>query len=107
MTGGEETCGGDPTAEIGALQALGIDVRINIVGFDVDDDALKAIFAQWAELGGGFYFNAANAQELNAAVASALYAPFQVLDARCTTIAVVLSTVSQSICPQTSLRLKC
>ena len=81
VTDGEETCGGDPAAEIKALRAQGIDVRINIVGFDVDDAALQATFAQWAELGGGFYFNASNAKELDAAVASALRAPFRVLDA--------------------------
>ncbi|MCX6044334.1 MAG: VWA domain-containing protein [Chloroflexi bacterium] len=81
VTDGEETCGGDPAAEIKSLRAQGIDVRINIVGFDVDDAALKATFAQWAELGGGFYFNASNAKELDAAVANALRAPFRVLDA--------------------------
>ena len=81
VTDGEETCDGDPAAEIADLRAQGIDVRVNIVGFAVDDAALQATFEQWATLGGGSYFNANNAGELDAAVNQALAAPFRLLDA--------------------------
>jgi hypothetical protein len=81
VTDGEETCDGDPAAEIANLRAQGIDVRVNIVGFAVDDAALQATFEQWATLGGGSYFNANNAGELDAAVNQALAAPFRLLDA--------------------------
>ncbi len=81
VTDGEETCDGDPGAEIAALRAQGIDVRVNIVGFAIDDPALQATFEEWAALGGGAYFNANNAGELDTAVSQALAAPFRVLNA--------------------------
>jgi hypothetical protein len=81
VTDGEETCDGDPAAAIDALRAAGFDVRVNIVGFAVDDAALQATFEEWAKRGGGVYINAANAAELGAAVTQAVRAPFRVLDA--------------------------
>lgn len=88
VTDGEETCDGDPEQEIRALREQGIDVRINIVGFDVDDAGLKTTFQRWAAEGGGNYFNASNAAELDSAVTNALSAPFRLLDANGTEIAV-------------------
>ena len=87
VTDGEETCGGDPAAAIQRLIDLGIDVRVNIVGFAVDDAALQAQFQEWARLGNGQYIDAGNAEELAAAVAQAVRAPFRVLDASGTEIA--------------------
>lgn len=87
VTDGEETCDGDPAAEIANLRAQGIDVRVNIVGFAIDDPTLQATFEAWAQLGGGAYFNANNASELDAAVSQALAAPFRVLDAAGTEVA--------------------
>jgi len=87
VTDGEETCDGDPAAEIANLRAQGIDVRVNIVGFAIDDPALQATFEEWATLGGGAYFNADNAGELDVAVSRALAAPFRVLDASGTEVA--------------------
>jgi hypothetical protein len=81
VTDGEETCGGDPAEAIRTLKAQGIDVRINIVGFAVDDAALKAQFSEWAKLGDGFYYDATNSAELAAGVAKALAPTFHVLDA--------------------------
>lgn len=87
VTDGEETCDGDPAAEIANLRAQGIDVRVNIVGFAIDDPTLQATFEEWAQLGGGAYFNANNASELDAAVGQALAAPFRVLDGAGTEVA--------------------
>lgn len=81
VTDGEETCDGDPAAAIAALAASGIDVRVNIVGFALDDAALKAQFAEWAQLGNGRYIDAGNQQELDAAVVEAVRPTFTVLDA--------------------------
>jgi len=80
VTDGEETCGGDPKAEIGVLRAQGFDVRVNIVGFAVEDAALKQTFQRWASTGGGQYFDATNAQELGKAVRAAVALPYRVLD---------------------------
>jgi hypothetical protein len=80
VTDGEETCGGDPEAEIAGLRARGFDVRVNIVGFAVDDAGLKDDFARWAEVGGGRYFDTADAGQLDAAVKAAVALPYAVRD---------------------------
>ena len=82
VTDGEETCGGDPAAAIRALVASGIDVHVNIVGFALDDEQLKATFASWAQLGNGRYIDAGNAAELDAAVSAAVQPTFRVVDAQ-------------------------
>jgi hypothetical protein len=81
VTDGEETCDGDPAAAIEALRAQGFDVRVNIVGFAIGDAALKAQFEEWAVLGGGEYFDAADESQLNTALQQALRVPFRVLNA--------------------------
>lgn len=64
LTDGEETCDGDPAVAIKALIAQGISTRIDIVGFEIDDDALSATFDSWAHLGQGAYYNARGSEEL-------------------------------------------
>jgi hypothetical protein len=81
VTDGEETCDGDPAAVIKALKASGVDVRINIVGFAINDEALKARFRYWADIGGGDYHDASSAEDLKRSMYSALQAPYDVLDA--------------------------
>lgn len=80
LTDGEETCGGDPRAEISALAAKNIQVRVNIVGFAVDDPKLKGEFREWARIGGGQYFDAANADDLDTAIKAATGFSFTVYD---------------------------
>ena len=80
ITDGEETCDGDPAAAITELKEAGHDVRVNIVGFAIDDAALKAEFESWSRIGGGLYFNATNAAELDEALQQALRPKYQVLD---------------------------
>ena len=80
LTDGEETCDGDPASEIRKLAGRNVDVRLNIVGFALDDAALKATFAEWAESGGGRYFDAADATALSTALSQALRVPYRVLD---------------------------
>jgi hypothetical protein len=81
VTDGEETCGGDPAAAIRALAAQGIDARINIVGFAVNDEALKAQFREWAHLGNGQYFDASGAAELGQSIAAAVQPQYRILNA--------------------------
>jgi hypothetical protein len=80
ITDGEETCEGDPAAAIRGLKEAGHDVRVNIVGFAIDDEGLKSQFESWAREGGGLYFNASSSQELAEAVDRALRPKFQVVD---------------------------
>lgn len=81
ITDGEETCEGDPAAAIEALKSAGVEVRINIVGFAIDQNELKSEFRRWANLGGGAYFDAADAEQLGASLTQAVRAPFDVHDA--------------------------
>jgi hypothetical protein len=81
VTDGEETCGGDAAAAIQRLVTQGIEVRVNIVGFALDDAALEARFQAWARLGNGAYFEATGAEELGVAIARALMPPFRVVAA--------------------------
>ena len=78
VTDGEETCDGDPLAAIEQLRAAGLDVHVNIVGFELDDEAIKASMADWATSGGGTYFDAAGSDGLASAISAAVSAPFVV-----------------------------
>jgi hypothetical protein len=78
VTDGEETCGGDPKAAIQSLRAAGFDVRVNIVGFAVDELALKEQFETWARVGGGTYFDAADGAALGRAIRASLRLPYEV-----------------------------
>jgi Mg-chelatase subunit ChlD len=79
VTDGEETCGGDPGAAIAELRASGLDARINIVGFAIDDADLAETFAGWADSGGGTYFNAGSAEALETSIAEALKPRFEIV----------------------------
>lgn len=81
LTDGEETCDGDPAAAIQALRDGGVDLRLNIVGFALDDESLKREFATLAAAGGGEYLDAGVADELRAAMRQALQTVFVVVDA--------------------------
>jgi hypothetical protein len=87
VTDGEETCGGDAAAVIRTLVASGADVRVNIVGFAIDELMLEETFEEWARLGHGKYFNAKDKAELAASLRETIAVPFAVLDAAGATVA--------------------
>lgn len=87
VTDGEETCGGDPAAVIRGLTADGKDVRVNIVGFAIDELMLRETFAEWARLGNGKYFNARDGAELAASLRGSIGVPFAVVNAAGETVA--------------------
>ncbi|MEO1639710.1 MAG: hypothetical protein AAFU41_10745 [Pseudomonadota bacterium] len=72
LTDGEETCDGDVAGTLADLQEQGIDITLSIVGFAIDDAALKADFDSWAALGNGAYFDASNKGGLQSALGDAL-----------------------------------
>lgn len=78
VTDGEETCDGDPAAEIARLKQQGFQLVLNVVGFAVDEHALEREFARWAELGGGAYFSADDGAALAEGIAQAVRLPFVV-----------------------------
>ena len=80
ITDGDETCGGDPAAEIDKLRKAGVGTRVSIVGLALDDPKLAATFKRWSDLGGGAYFDAKDAAGLDKAMAAALRPGFEVLN---------------------------
>ena len=80
VTDGEETCDGDPAEVINTLRSSTSNVRVNIVGYAIDDEELRSTFERWASLGGGAYFGVGNESELSAALTRSVNPTFAVLD---------------------------
>jgi hypothetical protein len=80
VTDGEETCEGDPAAAIRDLHQAGFDVRVNIVGFAIDEQRLKEEFEAWARAGNGRYVEANDGSQLAAAMGASLQVPYEVLE---------------------------
>jgi Mg-chelatase subunit ChlD len=66
VSDGEETCEADPCARVRALKAEGINVTVHVVGFDVNDTERRQLTCI-ADAGGGRYFTADNAPQLQEA----------------------------------------
>ena len=79
LTDGEETCGGDPAAEVQRLVDAGYQFQLNVVGLALSDPALKAEFERIAALSGGSYYDAADAESLSAGLQQAVRVPYRVL----------------------------
>jgi len=71
VTDGDETCGGDPVAAIEALTGATVDLSLNVVGFTLEDEAVRQRMVDWAATAGGRYYDATSADELAAAITSA------------------------------------
>lgn len=72
LTDGEETCHGDPAAEIAKLADAGLDVTVNIVGFTLGDEKVKADYTNWVKSTGGKYFDAQDLDALGSALQEAM-----------------------------------
>ncbi len=68
VSDGIESCEGDPCATAAQLRQQGIDVKIHVVGFDVDAEAQEQLSCI-AEAGGGEYYQAGSADALSEALA--------------------------------------
>jgi len=79
VTDGEETCDDDPAAAIAELRGAGVEVRVNVVGFAIDEHQLREQFESWARAGGGLYVEARDRAELERAMAITVEVPFEVL----------------------------
>ncbi len=82
LTDGEETCGGDPAAAIEKLKKSGVGLRVNIVGFAIDDARLAATFRHWADAGGGLFFDARDAAGLDKALSQSIQPAVELVDAQ-------------------------
>ncbi len=81
LTDGEETCDGDVGQAVSALIDEGLNVRLNIVGFHIDEPELQTDFTRYAAAGRGEYFNSQDGDELVEGLIAALAARFRVVDA--------------------------
>lgn len=70
ISDGIETCEGDPCAVAAELMKYGINLQVNVVGFDVDDET-RAQLQCIAERGNGEYFDARGANDFSEAVQKA------------------------------------
>lgn len=67
ISDGKETCEGDPCALVRSLREQGINVRVHVVGFDVNQEERDQLVCI-AEAGEGKYFSADNADQLTVAL---------------------------------------
>ena len=81
FTDGEEFCNGDPEKAIRVLRRKMPDIEINIIGFAIEREQAKHDFERWAQLGGGRYFDARGAEELDRAMEAAVNPTFEVMNA--------------------------
>ncbi|MGP4108988.1 vWA domain-containing protein [Virgibacillus sp. L01] len=63
ISDGEETCGGDPVKAAKQLHGSGIATAVNIIGFDVENEA-QAQLKKVAEAGGGTFTNVDSGKDL-------------------------------------------
>jgi len=63
VSDGKETCEGDPCAAARAAAGAEVDLRVHVVGFDVDEEEAAQLRCI-AEAGNGSYFSASNAGDL-------------------------------------------
>lgn len=88
LTDGQETCGGNVAGAIQSLRNQGIEVVVDVVGFAVNTDNLRAQFESWADIGGGDYYEASDTDGLATALELAFRPKYRVLDADGTVLAV-------------------
>jgi len=76
ITDGEESCKGDPPAAVKQLQASGVDVTLNVVGFTLTDKKVRGELTTFAEATGGRYYAAQSGESLARAVLMAAVEKF-------------------------------
>lgn len=83
VTDGEESCGGDPVAAAHQIEAAGVDVNLQIVGFTIAGKAVQQQLTRFAEGTGGRYYSAQDGETLARAllIAAVEKMPFEVFDA--------------------------
>ena len=86
ITDGIESCDDDPSSPnypprvVQELNDAGLDVVVNIVGFDITENNTRDFLQGIAQMTGGQLYTADNSDELRGAIEQAMRAGFQVLD---------------------------
>jgi hypothetical protein len=81
VTDGKEECRGNPSAVVSELLDRGFQMRLNVVGFALGDEATKREMQQIAERTGGHFFDAQDTRALPGAIQQALAVSYDLLDA--------------------------
>lgn len=81
VSDGDETCDGNPAEVATRLRAEHPNLRISVIGFNVGNAEWEARLRAIAENGGGEYFDATNAVQLEASLQRAVALTYRVFDA--------------------------
>ena len=81
ITDGIEECDDEPVVTVERLAAASVDLELNLIGFDLRQEATREMMRRLAEAGRGRYYDAGDGAEVAAALRSAMAAPFLVRDA--------------------------
>ncbi|MEO8520238.1 MAG: discoidin domain-containing protein [Acidobacteriota bacterium] len=83
ITDGEESCHGDPAAAARQLQASGVSLELQILGFTLNGRRVQQQLSQFAEATGGHYYSAQDGASLGRALLMAAVdsVPFTVFNA--------------------------
>ncbi|MCH9651351.1 MAG: VWA domain-containing protein [Deltaproteobacteria bacterium] len=76
VSDGLESCGGDPCAAVRGARNAGIEFRLHVVGFDLGEGDVSQLQCT-AEAGGGHFFPAQNARQLDTALRKVVEDPGQ------------------------------
>jgi hypothetical protein len=82
VTDGIESCKGDIKSIAPAIKAAGLELEVNIVGFDIKEAGGRQELESIARSTGGRYLDAKNADELLSALETTLKLEYVMLDAR-------------------------
>lgn len=78
LTDGMETCRGNPAAVVQQLSSVS-NVRVDVIGFAIDEPEVEADLLELARLGGGMYLNADDGESLTDALEAVLSLRFFIL----------------------------
>ena len=81
ISDGEETCDGDPVAVAQRLNQEGFNVQIDVVGFDLENQAVVEQMQAIAAAGGGIYYDARSRDQLRDYLDQQLEALYQTREA--------------------------
>jgi hypothetical protein len=80
ISDGIESCGGDKNEIAPALKESGLDLRVHIVGFGIEEKEARKELETIAQSTGGIYLDAKDSQELLSSLEQTLQVEFLILD---------------------------
>jgi hypothetical protein len=81
VSDGDETCNSDPVQIATQIHTANPKIKIDVIGFNVGPEAWRARLSGISQGGGGRYFNAADANQLVAALQQSVLTSYHVLSA--------------------------